>query len=136
MTGSYVGRLVDASGTKQHDEPSLPKPLAKLGHRRLATNQHQGFRNERLSEGRAISVFKLDDGAHERIAPSLNVRDVSITRLAVTKRLADRGYVDPEAPFLDVYARPDMLHQFVLRDDLTWVIGKIDQDIQRPISEG
>ena len=51
-------------------------------------------------------------------------------------RLADCGNVDPEAPFLNGYVRPDMIHQFLLRDDLTWSVGKIDQIIQRPIPEG
>jgi hypothetical protein len=75
------------------------------------------------------------DGADERIAPSLDVCDVSIAKLAVAKRLADGGHVDSKAPFLNGYVRPDMIHQLVLRDDLTWAVGKIGQNIQRPIPE-
>jgi hypothetical protein len=56
--------------------------------------------------------------------------------LAVTKRLADCGHVDPEAPFLNGYVRPDVIHQLPLRDDLTWAVGKIGQNIQRPIPNG
>jgi hypothetical protein len=83
----------------------------------------------------ALAIFKSDNGADERIAPSLDVCDVSIAKLAVTKRLADCGHVDPEAPFLNGYVRPDMIHQLLLRDDLTWAVGKIGQNIQRPIPE-
>jgi hypothetical protein len=84
----------------------------------------------------ALAIFKSDDRVDERIAPSLDVCDVSIAKLAVTKRLADCGHVDPEAPFLNGYVRPDVIHQLLLRDDLTWAVGKIGQNIQRPIPEG
>jgi hypothetical protein len=84
----------------------------------------------------ALAIFKSDDRADERIAPSLDVCDVSIAKLAVTKRLADGGHVDPEAPFLNGYVRPDVIHQLLLRDDLTWAVGKIGQNIQRPIPKG
>src|ERR1700722_11398441 len=59
-----------------------------------------------------------------------------LPKLAVTKRLADCGHVDPEAPLLNGYVRPDVIHQFLLRDDITWAVGKIGQNIQRPIPEG
>ena len=52
------------------------------------------------------------------------------------KRLADGGHVDPEAPLLNGYVRPDVIDQLLLRDDLTWAVGKIGQNIQRPIPEG
>src|ERR1700740_2630729 len=41
----------------------------------------------------------------------------------------------PGGFFLNGYVRPDVIHQFLLRDDLTWAVGKIGQDIQRPIPE-
>jgi hypothetical protein len=56
--------------------------------------------------------------------------------LAVSKRLANRGDVDSEAPFLNDYVRPDVIDEFLLRDDLTRAVGKIDQNIQRPTAEG
>src|SRR5258707_15791553 len=84
----------------------------------------------------ALAIFKSDNGADERIAASLDVGDVSIAKLAVTKRLADGGHVDPEVPLLNGYVRPDVIHQLLLRDDLTWAVGKIDQNVQRPIAEG
>jgi len=77
-----------------------------------------------------------DNAADERIAPSLDVCDVAVAKLAVTKRLADYGHVDPEVPLLNGYVRPDVIHQLLLRDDLTWAVGKIDQNVQRPIAEG
>src|SRR6202048_1689512 len=76
------------------------------------------------------------DGADERIAPSLDVCDVSIAKLAVTKRLADCGHVDPEAPLLNGYVRTDVIDELLLRYDLTGAVGKIGQDIQRPVPEG
>ena len=81
------------------------------------------------------ATSERDDGANERIAPSLDVCDVSIAKLAVTKRFADCGHVDPEAPLLNGYIGPDVIHQLLLRDDLAWAVGKMGQNIQRPIPE-
>ena len=67
---------------------------------------------------------------------ALDVCDVAIAKLAVTKLPARRGHVAAEAPFLNGYIRPDVVHQLPLRDDLTWTVGKIGQNIQRPIPEG
>jgi hypothetical protein len=66
---------------------------------------------------------------------ALDVCDVAIAKLAVTKLLAERGHVDTEAPFLNGYIRPDVVHRLLLRDDLTWTVGKMGQNIQRPIPE-
>jgi hypothetical protein len=55
--------------------------------------------------------------------------------LAVTKRFAECGYLDSEAPLLYGYIRPDAIDEFLLRDHLTLAVGKIDQNIQRPIPE-
>jgi hypothetical protein len=125
MTVSHDDRrLADASGAKQGDEPSLSNPVTNLGLRHLAANQHEGLRNESSWEIRPIApavlaIFKSVNGADERIAPSLDVCDVSIAKLAVTKRLADCGHLDPEVPFLNGYIRPDVVHQLLLPDDLT-----------------
>jgi len=54
------------------------------------------------SRSRSPHCLREDNGADERIAPSLDVCDVSIAKLAVTERLADCGHVDPEAPFSTV----------------------------------
>jgi hypothetical protein len=56
--------------------------------------------------------------------------------LAVSKRLADCGHVDSEAPLLNDYVRPNVIDELLLRDDLTWAVGKIDQNVQRPTAEG
>jgi hypothetical protein len=141
MTVSHGDRrLADAPWTKQRDEPSLSNPVTNLGLRHLAANQHWGLRSESSSEigiiaPAALAIFKSDDGADEQVAPPLDVSDVSVAKLAVAKRLADGGNVDSKAPFLNGYVRPDVIHQFQLRDDLTWAVGKISQNIQRPIPE-
>jgi hypothetical protein len=46
------------------------------------------------------------------------------------------GHVDPEAPLLNGYIRPDVIHRLLLRDGLAWAVGKIGQNIQCPIPEG
>ena len=43
--------------------------------------------------------------------------------------------MDPEAPLLNGYIGPDVIHQLLLRDDLAWAVGKMGQNIQRPIPE-
>ena len=142
MTVSHGDRrLADAPWTKQHDEPSLSNPVTNLGLRRLAANQHWRLRSESSLEigtiaPAVLAIFRSDNGADKRIAPSLDVCDVSVAKLAVAKRFADCGHVDPEVPFLNGYVRPDVIYQLLLRDDPTWAIGKIGQNIQRAISEG
>jgi hypothetical protein len=51
-------------------------------------------------------------------------------------RLEEMDAARLAGPFLNGYVRPDVIHQLLLRDDLTWAIGKIGQNIQRPIPEG
>jgi hypothetical protein len=135
------GRLANTAGAEQSYEPLISKLLADLGDDRFAPNHHDRSQGEpALGEELGVPAFRAtsqrDDGADERIAPSLNVCDVSIAKLAVTERLADCGHVDPEAPLLNGYVRPDVIDELLLRDDLTWAIGKIGQNIQRPIPEG
>jgi hypothetical protein len=134
-------RLADTPWTKQRDEPSLSNPVTNLGLGHLAANQHWGLRSESSSEigtiaPAALAFFKSDNGADERVAPSLDGRDVSVAQLAVAKRLANGGNMDSKAPFLNGYVRPDVINQLLLRDDLTWAVGKKDQNIQRPTAEG
>src|SRR3984893_506932 len=77
-----------------------------------------------------------DHGADERIAPSLDVCDVAIAKLAVTKCLADRGHVDPEASLLHGHVRPNVIDEVLLCDHLTRTLGKVDQDVERPAAKG
>ena len=81
------------------------------------------------------AVFETNDRSYERVASSFNVGDISVAALAIPERLADGGHVDSKAPFLNGYVRPDVIHQLLLRDNLAWVVGKIGQNIQRPIPE-
>jgi hypothetical protein len=67
-----------------------------------------GLRSESSSEIETIApavlaIFKSDNGADERVAPPLDVGDVSVAKLAVAKRLADGGNVDSEAPLLNSF---------------------------------
>src|SRR5207247_2556667 len=65
-----------------------------------------------------------------------DVCDVSVAELAVTKGLADRGDVDPNAPLFDGDVRPDVIDQFPLCDHLTRTPGKVNQNVQGPAAEG
>src|SRR6201999_4301018 len=75
------------------------------------------------------AVSEGDNGADERVAPTLDVCDVAIAKLAVTKRLADRRHVDPDAPFLDGHVRPDVIDKLLLCDHLTRTLDEIDQEV-------
>ena len=135
------GRLANAAGAEQCYEPPISKLVANLADHRFAPNHHERSHGEpALVPELVVPALRVacerDDGADERIAPSLDVCDVSVAKLAVTKRLADCGHVDPEAPLLYGYVRPDVIDELLLRDDLTRAVGKIDQNIQRPIPEG
>src|SRR6202166_5057178 len=135
------GRLANADGDEQCYEPLISKLVAILADDRFAPNHHDRSHGEpALVPELSVRAFRAtsegDNDTDERVAPSLDVCDVSIAKLAVTKRLANCGHVDPEAPFLNGYVRPDVIHQLLLRDDLTWAVGKIGQNIQRPIPKG
>jgi len=130
-----------AAGAEQGYEPLISKLVANLADDRFAPNHHERSHGEpALVAELSVPAFRAtregDNAADERIAPCLDVCDVAVAKLAVTKRLADYGHVDPEAPLLNGYVRPDVIHQLLLRDDLTWAVGKVDQNVQRPIAEG
>src|SRR6266852_3905438 len=119
------GRLANAAGAEQCHEPLISKLVANLADDRFAPNHHDRSREEPALVGElGVPAFRAsregDNAADERVAPPLDVCDISIAKLAVTKRLADGGHVDPEAPLLNGYVRPDVIHQLLLRDDLTW----------------
>jgi hypothetical protein len=135
------GRLADTAGAEQCHEPLISKLVADLADDGFASNHRDRPHWEpALVAELIVPAFRIacvrDHGADERVAPSLDVCDISVAKLAVTKRLADCGYVDPETPLLNGYVRPDVIDQPLLRDDLTWAVGEIGQDIQRPIPEG
>jgi hypothetical protein len=138
--GQGDGRLANATGAEQCYEPLVSKLVANLGDDRFAPNHRDRSHGEpALVPELGVPAFRTtsegDNGADERIAPSLDVCDVSIAKLAVTKHLADSGHVDSKAPFLNGYVRPDVIHQLLLRNNFTWAVGKIGQNIQRPIPE-
>src|SRR6266850_4852935 len=139
--GQGNGRLANAAGAEQGYEPLISKLVANLADDRFAPNHHERSHGEPALVAELIvpalrTAGERDDGADERVTPYLDVCDVSVAKLAVTKRLADYGHVDPEAPLLNGYVRPDVIDQFLLCDHLTWAVGKIDQNVQPPIAEG
>ena len=139
--GQGNGRLANAAGAEQCHEPFSSKLVVDRADHRLATDQHEWSRGKpALLPGLIIparrAASEMLDGADERVTPSLDVCDVAIAKLAVTKRLADRGHVDPNAPFLDRYVRPDVPDELLLCDHLTRTLCEIDQNIQRPTAEG
>src|SRR5712675_3341188 len=135
------GRLANAAGAEQCYEPLVSKLVANLADHRVAPNHPARLCGQPAwLSGPVVPALRTacerDDGADERVAPSLDVYDASVARLAVTKRFADRGHVDPEAPLLDRYVRPDVVDQLLLCDHLTWTLGKVDQDVERPAAKG
>src|ERR1700730_10581364 len=135
------GRLANTAGAEQSYEPLISKLVANLADDSFAPNHHDRSHGEpALGDELGVPVFRAtnerDDGADERVAPSFCVCDVAVAKLAVAKCLADGGHVDPESPLLDRYVRPDVIDEFLLRDDLTRTLDKIVQNIQRPIPEG
>ena len=134
------GRLANAARAEQGYEPLISKLVANFADHRFAPNHHERSHGEpALLAGTVAPALRAacerDDGADERVAPPLDVCDVSVAKLAVTKRLADRGDVDSEAPLLHGDVRPDVIHQLLLCDHLTRTLGKVDQDVERPAAE-
>src|SRR5216684_6941773 len=93
------GRLANAARAEQCHEPLIPKLVANLADHLFAPNHHERSHGEPALVAELIvpalrTAGERDDGADERVAPSLDVCDVSVAKLAVAKRLADRGDVD------------------------------------------
>src|ERR1700739_3141873 len=82
------------------------------------------------------AVFETNDRSYERVASSFNVGDISVAELAIPERLADGGYVNPEAALLDGDVPPDVIDQLLLSDALAWTLSKIYQNIERPTAKG
>src|ERR1700722_4191164 len=135
------GRLANAAGAEQCNEPLISKFVANLADHRFAPNHHERSHGElALVSGPIVPALRTacerDDGVDERVAHPLDVCDVSVAKLAVTKCLADGGHVDSQAPLLDGYVRPDAIDQLLLCDHLTRPLGKVDQDVEGPAAKG
>src|SRR5258707_12307901 len=135
------GRLANAAGAEQCYEPLFSQLVADLADDHFAPNHHDRSQwKPALLPELGVPAFHAtsagDNVADERVAPSLDVCDVSVAKLTVTKRLADRGDVDPDAPLLDGHVRPAVIGQFLLCDHLTGTPGKVDQDIEGPAAKG
>src|SRR5258708_5587385 len=139
--GQGNGRLANAAGADQGYEPLVSKLVANLADHRFAPNHHDRSHGEPVLVPELIVpalriACERDDGADERVTPSLDVCDVAVAKLAVTKRFADRGHVDSEAPLLDGHVRPDVIDELLLCDHLTRTLGKINQDVESPAAKG
>src|SRR3954447_2140787 len=113
------GRLANAARAKQCYKQPIAKLVVNLADHRFAVNHHKRSRREpALLSGSVVPALRAacerDDGADERVAPCLDVCDVSVAKLAVSKRLADRGNVDSKAPLLYGYVRPDVIDELLL----------------------
>src|SRR6266705_4136480 len=108
------GRLANAAGTEQCYEPLFPQLVADLAKHHFTPNHHDRSQGKpallpELGDPGFCATSAGDNVADERVAPSLDVCDVSVAKLAVIKCLADRGDVDPDAPLLDGHVRPDVI---------------------------
>src|ERR1700756_3867068 len=77
-----------------------------------------------------------DSRADEGIAPSHDIRDISVTKLTLPERLANGRHVDPQAGLFNGCARPRSMHEFFAGYDLARTLREIDQDIERSAPEG
>src|ERR1700692_1591660 len=135
------GRLANAAGAERGTNPSFWGLFVTRAEDHFAPNHHDRPHGEpalvpELSVPAFLATSEGDNGADERVAPSLDVCDVSVAKLAVTKRLADRGHVDPDAPLLHGHVRPDVIDEVLLCDHLTRTLGKVDQDVEGPAAKG
>src|SRR5882757_5698125 len=80
--GQGDGRLANAAGAEQCYEPLISKLVANLADNLVASKHHnRSHREPALLPDLCVPVFRAtsegDNGADERIAPSLDVCDVS-----------------------------------------------------------
>src|SRR5580658_2758884 len=88
------GRLANAAGAEQCYEPLISKLVANLADDPFPTNHRDRSQREpALAPKLIVPALRVardrDHGPDERVAPSLDVCDVSVAKLAVTKGLAD-----------------------------------------------
>src|SRR6266702_4980448 len=107
------GRLADSTGAKQGDEAFGSQSVHDLAEHRLPPDHPAWPRGQRalVSRMRAVSraATRAYDSPNERVAPSLDVRDIPVAEFAVSERLADGGHMDSQAPLLDGHVGPDVI---------------------------
>ncbi|MGY4310738.1 hypothetical protein ACVWW1_000041 [Bradyrhizobium sp. JR3.5] len=135
------GRFADAAWAEQCYEPCFPQLVADLTDGYCAPDHRDRPQGEpALLPEPGVPAFRpigvRGNVTDERVAPSLDVCDVSGAKLAVTERLADRGDVDPDASLLDVHVRPDVIDQFLLCDHFPRTPGQVDQNVKGPAAKG
>src|SRR5260370_11898870 len=134
-------RLANAARSKQCYEPLVSKLVANLADHRFAPNYHKRSRREpALLSGPVVPALRTAchryHGADERLSPSLNICDVSFAKLTAPTLLAYPAHLQSNPPFLNDYVRPDVIDELLLRDELTWALGKINQDVESPPAKG
>src|SRR5882724_1050625 len=116
--GDGDSRLADATGAKQSDEAFGSQPVLDLAEHLLPPDHPARPRGQRAMVsprgGVGRTVADPGDSPDERVAPSLNVRDVPVAEFAVSERLADGRHVYPQAPLFDCHIGPDVIKQFLL----------------------
>src|SRR5580704_4239738 len=81
------GRLANAAGAEQCYEPLVSKLVVDLPDRRFAPNHHErSHREPALAPGPILAARRIacerDDGADKRVAPSFDICDVAVAKLA------------------------------------------------------
>ena len=116
--GDSDSRLADATGAKQGDEALRPQVAHNLAEHLLPPNHPARPRGQWAmvspGGGAGHTVADPGDSPDERVAASLNVRDVPVAEFAISERLADGGHVYPQAPLFDGHIGPDVIKQFLL----------------------
>jgi hypothetical protein len=64
-----------------------------------------------------------------------NVDDVPFVTIAIAKRLAKAGHVNPEVTGVHDQAAPHMRDQFPLADDLASALDQYHQNVERTIAQ-
>jgi hypothetical protein len=139
MTVSHGDRrLADVPGRSSVTNRPCRSQLQTSDSVTVAANQHWGLRSESSSEigtiaPAVLAIFKSDNGADERVAPPLDVGDVSVAKLAVAKRLAatwTRRFPSSTVPL------PDRWRVFSVASSFATVSGTGCRIAQRRITGG
>jgi hypothetical protein len=75
-------------------------------------------------------VGDLTDRSHQSIAAFRYCFDISLIAAVVVETLPQRGDILRQTPFLDEDARPDLLQQSVLVNDLTLRLDQREQGVE------
>src|ERR1700743_158304 len=115
-----------------------PEPPLDLTDNIIATN-HAAQCGRQVGQSRGFVALAVRGKARDRcdkaISLALHIRDVFVTELAVSQRLAQRRQMDAQAAFLDRYVRPCLRDQFGLGNNSAGLFEKSDQDVVSPAAK-